>query len=111
MTSKHRLTVTTLLLVILALPLAAQNTAPAAQTPSSTEVSPDARTAKDLSQTKEDLAKMRVILNQMRTNLAFVGNTTTPLAHQFQLDIDMWQALLDHMEHRADTKPSKENPR
>lgn len=49
---------------------------------------------------KEDLRQMRALLNQMRTNLAFVGSTTTPLAHQFQLEIDMWQALLDRMERR-----------
>jgi hypothetical protein len=56
--------------------------------------------AADESDTMQDLARMRLILNQMRTNLAFVGNTTTPLAHQFQLDIDMWQALIDQMERR-----------
>jgi hypothetical protein len=53
---------------------------------------------------KEDLQKMRTILNQMRTNLAFVGSTTTPLAHQFQLEIDMWQALIDQLERREQKK-------
>jgi hypothetical protein len=54
--------------------------------------------------TKEDLQKMRVILNQMRTNLAFVGNSTTPLNHQFELDIEMWQMLIDQMERRVATR-------
>ena len=45
---------------------------------------------------------MRIVLNQMRTNLAFVTTTTNPLKHQFELDIDMWQALLDQMQRRVD---------
>ena len=43
---------------------------------------------------------MRAILNQMRNNLGFVTNSTNPLKHQFELEIDMWQALLDRMERR-----------
>lgn len=53
---------------------------------------------------KDDLQKMQVILNQMRTNLAFVGSTTTPLNHQFELEIGMWQLLIDQMKRRVDTK-------
>ena len=49
---------------------------------------------------KGDLQKMRVLLNQMQMNLAFVQNTTTPLKHQFELEIDMWQILLQQMERR-----------
>lgn len=59
---------------------------------------------------RQDLQKMRAILNQMRTNLAFVGSTTTPLNHQFELEIDMWQALLDRMERRNEAgRQSKEH--
>jgi hypothetical protein len=61
-----------------------------------------------------DAKKMRVILNQMRTNLAFVQSTQTPLKHQFELEIDMWQTLLDQMdrriremEHSTGTKPAQ----
>lgn len=50
---------------------------------------------------KDDLQKMQVILNQMRTNLAFVGSTTTPLNHQFELEIGMWQLLIDQMKRRV----------
>lgn len=56
---------------------------------------------------RQDLQKMRAILNQMRTNLGFVGSTTTPLNHQFELEIDMWQSLLDQMERRNDEKNRK----
>ena len=84
----------------------------AAQTPSvppahpTTESAPQAQTGAS-PVINDDLQKMRVILNQMRNNLAFVGNTTTPLAHQFQLDIDMWQALLDHMQQQQEQKPPR----
>ena len=47
-----------------------------------------------------DLQRMHVLLNQMQTNLAFVQTTTTPLKHQFELEIDMWQILLNQMERR-----------
>ena len=43
---------------------------------------------------------MRVILNQMRTNLAFVDTTQSPLKHQFELETDMWQVMLDQMDRR-----------
>lgn len=59
---------------------------------------------------KEDIQRMRAILNQMQSNLAFVGNTTTPLNHQFQLEIDMWRALLDHMERSVESGAAAKQP-
>ena len=50
---------------------------------------------------REDVKKMRALVHQMDTNLAFVDNTQSPLKHQFQLDIDMWNVLIDQMERRA----------
>ncbi len=58
--------------------------------------------AAELEAMKADAKAMRVILNQMRTNLAFVQTTATPLKHQFELEIDMWQVLLDHMQRRIE---------
>ena len=49
---------------------------------------------------RTDLAHMRTLLNQMRTNLAFVQTSDTPLKHQFDLNNEMWQALLKDMERR-----------
>ena len=60
---------------------------------------------------RQNLQKMRVILNQMKTNLAFVGSTTTPLNHQFELDIEMWQALLEQMERRSEGKSESQDQR
>ncbi|HVP41903.1 MAG TPA: hypothetical protein VMS96_00640 [Terriglobales bacterium] len=55
----------------------------------------------ELDALKADLQRMNVTLNQMRSNLGFVTNTTGPLKHQFELDIDMWQMLLAQMERRV----------
>ena len=49
---------------------------------------------------KSDVQRMRVVLNQMRTNLAFVDTTQSPLKHQFELEADMWQIVLDQMDRR-----------
>jgi len=49
---------------------------------------------------RTDLAHMRTLLNQMRTNLAFVQTSDTPLKHQFDLNNEMWQTLLTDMERR-----------
>jgi hypothetical protein len=49
---------------------------------------------------KSDSQRMRVLLNQMRTNLAFVDTTQSPLKHQFEWDADMWQMALDQMDRR-----------
>jgi hypothetical protein len=68
----------------------------------SAEAAPAASDAAEVQATKADIARMRIVLNQMRTNLAFVTTTTNPLKHQFELDIDMWQALLDQMQRRVD---------
>ncbi len=56
----------------------------------------------ELAAMKADVGKMNVLLNQMRTNLAFVQTTQTPMKHQFELEIDMWQTLLAQMNRRID---------
>ena len=50
---------------------------------------------------RDDVKKMRALVHQMETNLAFVDVTQSPLKHQFQLDIDMWNILINQMERRA----------
>ena len=50
---------------------------------------------------RDDIKKMRAMVRQMETNLAFVDNTQSPLKHQFQLDIDMWKIVIDHLERRV----------
>jgi hypothetical protein len=50
---------------------------------------------------RDDIKRMRALVGQMETNLAFVDSTQTPLKHQFQLDIDMWNILINQMERRS----------
>lgn len=57
--------------------------------------------ANDAQALRDDVRKMRALVRQMETNLAFVDTTQSPLKHQFQLDIDMWNILIDQMERRA----------
>src|ERR1041385_5246723 len=48
-----------------------------------------------------DIKRMRALVQQMQQNLAFVDTTQSPLKHQFQLEIDGWNTLIDQMERRA----------
>ena len=50
---------------------------------------------------RDDIRKMRALVGQMETNLAFVDTTQSPLKHQFQLDIDMWNIVINQMERRS----------
>ncbi len=47
-----------------------------------------------------DVQQMRSLVRQMEMNLALVQTTTTPLKHQFELQIEAWQVLLNGMERR-----------
>ena len=48
-----------------------------------------------------DIKRMRALVQQMQQNLAFVDNTQSPLKHQFQLEIDAWNTMIEQMERRA----------
>ena len=50
---------------------------------------------------ENDIRKMRALVRQMQTNLAFVDTTQSPLKHQFQLEIDAWNTLIDQMQRHA----------
>jgi hypothetical protein len=45
---------------------------------------------------------MNALLGQMQKNAAFVSAGDTPLKHQFELEIEMWQLLLRDMEKKVD---------
>jgi hypothetical protein len=64
----------------------------------------------ELQDLKSDAQRMRVLLNQMRSNLAFVDTTQSPLKHQFELDADMWQVMLDQMDRRISTMETGQGP-
>jgi len=48
---------------------------------------------------RKDLDRMRSLLQQMQTNLAFVDTRQSALGHQFDLQIQMWQLLIDDLDH------------
>jgi len=57
--------------------------------------------ASDAQALRDDIKRMRALVGQMESNLAFVDTTQSPLKHQFQLDIDMWNIVINQMERRA----------
>jgi GTP1/Obg family GTP-binding protein len=57
--------------------------------------------ANDAQAMRDDIKRMRALVGQMESNLAFVDTTQSPLKHQFQLDIDMWNIVINQMERRA----------
>ncbi len=52
----------------------------------------------DVAAIKADLAKMHALLNQMEATFPLVGSTTEPVNHELELNIEMWRALLAHMD-------------
>ncbi len=70
--------------------------APQAATPAANSQ----RDSDDMQQVRADLERLKVLLNQMRTNLAFVQTTQTPLKHQFELETDAWQVIVEQMDRR-----------
>ena len=54
----------------------------------------------DVQELRQDLARMKALVQQMQTNLSFVDTTQSPLKHQFQLEIDMWNIVIKDMEAR-----------
>lgn len=64
------------------------------------QAAPSVMDSSDLEQTRADLRRLKVLLNQMRNNLAFVQTSQTPLKHQFELEADAWQVIVEQMDRR-----------
>lgn len=56
---------------------------------------------------KTDLEKMQALVEQMQRNVAFVSPGDTPLKHQFQLEIEMWQLLIRDMEKKTNSQQAQ----
>lgn len=69
----------------------------------------DTQNSDQMEAMRADSKKMHVILNQMQTNLAFVTNTNDPLKHQFELEVEMWQMLLNQMDRRIEEMGRREH--
>jgi len=95
----------------LAYPAFAQGSQPSKAAPSQTAKPPAPRITTDPArQLQADLEKMRLILRQMQTNLAFAQVGDTPMKHQFELEIDMWTVLINHMESELRQAQSSTSP-
>ncbi len=53
---------------------------------------------------------MRVLVGQMQRNLGFVDSGLTPLKHQFELEIEMWNVLINDMQRRLNAQSGKLQP-
>lgn len=89
------------LALIFSVPLIAQTHTPTQSfEPQSATTSAAPLSAEDKQQLKSDLDHMKVLVQQMQKNLAFVTNGETPLKHEFELEIEMWQIMIRQMETR-----------
>jgi hypothetical protein len=73
-------------------------TTPVAQGTSPTVSTSALSDANDLNR---DLERMNSLLLQMQKNAAFVSRGDTPLKHQFELEIEMWQILIQDMQRKV----------
>ena len=107
----RKLVLVALMTVITAFPsslASAQSPSAAKSATNSTSPIPQSQNS-DLEAMRADSRKMHVILNQMQTNLAFVTNTNDPLKHQFELEVEMWQVLLNQMDRRIEEVGRREH--
>lgn len=59
-----------------------------------------ASNADELRTMQDDVNQISALLTQMRANLGFVGGSTSPVYHEFDLEAQMWQALINQMDRR-----------
>jgi hypothetical protein len=85
-----------LLVVALAMLMVASSADPQQPLPQS-EPTP-ARTSSEREEMRREIAQMRLLIGQMQRNLAQVSSGQTALKHQFELDIQMWQLLVNRLE-------------
>lgn len=73
---------------------------------------PAAMSDADVEAMRADLAHMRILVGQMQRNLGFVDSGLTPLKHQFELEIEMWNVLINDMQRRlnARVEPAANKP-
>ena len=58
----------------------------------------------DQSAAARELERMRSLISQMQTNLASLPSGYSATKHQFELEIDMWRMLLNHIEREQNAR-------
>ncbi|MDP9268267.1 MAG: hypothetical protein M3P27_08080 [Acidobacteriota bacterium] len=69
-----------------------------AQTPAQSQTGTPAAPPPPPDRSGKELERMRSLLSQMQTNLASLPSGYSAEKHQFELEIDMWRLLLNHIE-------------
>src|SRR3954470_2706227 len=81
-----------------------------AQSPPSKNPPPTPESS-DAQELRADIERLKVLLDQMRTNLAFVQSSQSPLKHQFELETDAWQVIVEQMDRRLKAMQERESSR
>jgi hypothetical protein len=66
-----------------------------------------AMSKEDVQAMQADIQRMRVLIHQMQNNLGAVTSAQDPLKHEFELEIEMWQILLNQMDRRMQRASGK----
>ena len=95
-----------LAILFLSCPLiaAVQNSPSAGKPPEPAPQAAAAAADPDVEAMRTDLARMRNLVGQMQRNLGFVDSGLTPLKHQFELEIEMWNVLINDMQRRLNAR-------
>ena len=93
-------------------PKAAGVETPAAAASQAGTQTPDAQAQQQrIEAARRDIQRMRNLVEQMDRNRAFASPGETPLNHEFELNIELWRTLLDHLDRElAPPAPSKAGP-
>ena len=99
---------------LLFIPIARGQSKEVAQPPHAAQTAPapnPPQDSEDVAELRADIQHLKVLLNQMRTNLAFVDTSPSPLKHQFELEADAWQMIVDRMDRRLKQVEERKAPR
>ena len=71
---------------------------------------PSDRNAPPSSGDSRDLERMRSLISQMQTNLVNLPSGYSPMKHQFELEIQMWQLLVGRLERAGEPQLRNARP-
>ena len=72
--------------------------------PSTTTAQPaaPALSEADVQALRTDIARMKALVMQLQNNQANIDTVPSPLKHQFELELDMWNVVIGDMQRRLD---------
>ncbi len=75
--------------------------------PPQTQPAAPALSATDVQALRTDIARMKSLVMQMQNNMANIDTVPSPLKHQFELELDMWNLVIGDMQRRLDAVEKK----